>query len=266
VPVERKERPQVTVPVGNAGPADHTDFDLRHDDDLESFRSRLFAVEGGQEDAEETTADQARTPISIARRERRPIAPPARQRREEAQAPAVKQTKPAVARREPAHQPQVQQERKAPRPTAVETVRVAPETPLREQARREPEPSVRGQARREPESASEFDVRDLINGDDTGLLDMTIEIAPDVPRACATCRNYRPSEQPGRGWCTNTWAFTHRQMVNEKDIACDSTIGCWWLPADEEVWLDEFEVAADATPRVDRLLARMNPERRAVGN
>jgi hypothetical protein len=110
-----------------------------------------------------------------------------------------------------------------------------------------------------------FDVRDLIR-DDTGLLDMTIEIAPEVPRACVTCRNYRPSEQAGRGWCTNTWAFTHRQMVNENDIACDSTIGCWWLPADEEVWLEEFEVAADATPRVDRLLARMHPERKAVGN
>jgi hypothetical protein len=117
----------------------------------------------------------------------------------------------------------------------------------------------------DPEPVPEFDVRNLVEPD-TELLDMTITIAPDVPRACATCRNYRPSEQAGRGWCTNTWAFTHRQMVNETDLACDSTIGCWWLPVDEEVWLTDFEVAADATPRIDRLIAHLDPERRAVGN
>lgn len=160
-----------------------------------------------------------------------------------------------MPRREPAQQVQ-QRPRTAPRPVPVEDTRVEPEMLLR----------VREQVRREPEPVFEFDVRDLIDGDDTGLLDMTIEIAPEVPRACGTCRSYRPSEQAGRGWCTNSWAFTHRQMVNTTDIACDSTIGCWWLPADEHVWLDEFEVADDATPRVDRLLARMNPERRAVGN
>lgn len=117
----------------------------------------------------------------------------------------------------------------------------------------------------EPEPVPGFDVRDLIE-EDSGLLDMTIQISPDVTQACATCRSYRPSEQPGRGWCTNTWAFTHRQMVNEADLACDSTIGCWWLPADERVWLEELEVAADATPRVDRLLAHLNPERGAISN
>jgi hypothetical protein len=116
----------------------------------------------------------------------------------------------------------------------------------------------------EPEPVREFDVRSLIDEDD-GLLDMTITIAPGVPKACVTCRSFRPSEQEGRGWCTNEWAFTHRQMVNETDRACDSTIGCWWLPADQEVWLEDFQTPTGATPRVDRLIAHLQPERRVMG-
>lgn len=235
-------------------PIEHQDFDLRDDSDLESFRTRLFASDEGTEGAHRD--EPSRGPISIARRERRPIAPAPRKRRPEVRATVEPEAEPTVERH---HEPE---HRTLPRVTA--SPRPAPQEMAYE-------PDVLVRARRdvwrdpEPEPLPQFDVRDLIR-DDTGLLDMTIEIAPEVPRACVTCRNYRPSEQPGRGWCTNTWAFTHRQMVNEDDIACDSTIGCWWLPADEEVWLDEFEVAADATPRVDRLLARMDPERQAVGN
>lgn len=226
-------------------------FDLNRDEDLETFRSRLFAEEPVQ--VAEAPASAPRNPISMARRERRPISPPARQRHEaegELEEPRdVQRTAPQPEQR-PADPPQRRVD--------------APQREARAQQRRI-EPDVPSpDAWDEPDTGHRFDVRDLISGD-TELLDMTIEIAPEVPRACATCRNYRPGEQPGRGWCTNEWAFTHRQMVNEGDIACDSTIGCWWLPADEEVWLDEFEVAADSTPRVDRLLARLDPERRAVG-
>jgi hypothetical protein len=116
----------------------------------------------------------------------------------------------------------------------------------------------------EPEFDDTFDVRDIL-AQSSELLDMTIEIAPETPRACATCRNYRQSEQGERGWCTNNWAFTHRQMVNATDLACQSTIGCWWLPADEEVWLIDTEPERGATPRVDRLIAHLDPLRRAVG-
>lgn len=116
----------------------------------------------------------------------------------------------------------------------------------------------------EPEMESGFDLRNLV-GPDLELLDMTIEVAPGVPRNCATCRSYRVSEQGGRGWCTNTWAFTHRQMVNAEDLPCQSTIGCWWLPADNEVWLEDAELTYPETPRVDRLIAHLDPLKRAVG-
>jgi hypothetical protein len=229
-------------------------FDLNRDEDLETFRSRLFA--GEPEPAAEVSMSPPRGPISMSRRERRPIAPPVRKRREppaELDDPRDTQLPAPRPRQRPSEEPE-RPVSASQRETRV-AARVAPDRPLQDAQ----------DTWDEPDAGYRFDVRDLINGD-TELLDMTIGIAPDVPRACATCRNYRPGEQPGRGWCTNAWAFTHRQMVNEGDIACDSTIGCWWLPADEEVWLEEFEVAADATPRVDRLLARLDPERRAVGH
>jgi len=116
----------------------------------------------------------------------------------------------------------------------------------------------------QPEVRDGFDVRKLIDQSNE-LLDMTIDIAPEVPRECSTCRSYRKSEHGERGWCTNNWAFTHRQMVNATDLACQSTIGCWWLPADEEVWLEADDPARGATPRVDRLIAHLDPLKRAVG-
>lgn len=116
----------------------------------------------------------------------------------------------------------------------------------------------------EPEISPGFDIRDLV-ARESELLDMTIEVSPEIPRNCATCRSYRGSEQGGRGWCTNTWAFTHRQMVNAEDLACQSTIGCWWLPADHEVWLEDIDTDQPATPRIDRLIAHLDPLRRAVG-
>lgn len=116
----------------------------------------------------------------------------------------------------------------------------------------------------EPDAEPDFDVRRLI-AESATLLDMTIEIAPEVPRQCSTCRSYRQSERGERGWCTNTWAFTHRQMVNAGDLACASTIGCWWLPADEEIWLDDSEPERPRTPRIDRLIAHLDPLKQAVG-
>lgn len=236
------------------GAAETPAFDLRQEDDLQTFRARLFASEHASGEDLQAEAAPSRSPISMARRERRPIAPPARKRRPEGREVVAEAREETPLERAPVQQREQPPRREAPR-VPVREVRVEPEMLV----------AVRHAESQEPEPAPQFDVRDLINGS-MDLLNMTIEIAPEVPRACLTCRSYRPSEQPGRGWCTNSWAFTHRQMVNETDLACDSTIGCWWLPADEEVWLEEFEVAAEATPRVDRLLARMHPERRAVGN
>lgn len=220
-------------------------LDLRRDEDLQAFRSRLFANGGSATPKPaQGTNRGTRNPISPTRRERQP-APSAETRPREPSVPARGEAR-AEARRE-----------------------TQPAMPGRITARHAPQRAHLAEPEQDvwygPDELPAIDVRQLLE-DDGELLDMKIEIAPGVPKMCATCRSYRPSEQAGRGWCTNNWAFTHRQMVNEGDIACDSTIGCWWLPADEEVWLDDFEVAADATTRVDRLLARLHPDRQAVGN
>ncbi|MDQ4044329.1 MAG: hypothetical protein M3173_02635, partial [Chloroflexota bacterium] len=107
-----------------------------------------------------------------------------------------------------------------------------------------------------------FDLREVVaRGGE--LMDMTIDIAPEIPRECRTCRSFRSADGGARGWCTNEWAFTHRRMVNEDDLACDSTIGCWWLPADR-YWLIEERDGFAATPRMDKLMTRryqQEPER-----
>lgn len=156
-------------------------------------------------------------------------------------------SKPVSARQAARAKPQVEQ----PEPWDC---RLAPEGLLRAPA----------DAWFEPETIPEFDIRAVVEHGNE-LLDMTITVSPDVPRACATCRSYRMSEQGERGWCTNNWAFTHRQMVNATDLACQSTIGCWWLPDDEEVWLAGDEPTHGATPRIDRLIAQLDPVKRAVG-
>jgi len=83
-----------------------------------------------------------------------------------------------------------------------------------------------------------------------------IEIAPDVPRMCRTCRDFRPADNGGRGWCTNRWAFSHRRMVDADELPCETSIGCWWLPHDD-VWMVTADVSAhsQSTPLVDHWLA-----------
>jgi hypothetical protein len=86
----------------------------------------------------------------------------------------------------------------------------------------------------------------------------------DLPRICRTCRDYRPSADGQRGWCANSWAFTHRRLVLEDDPApCQSTIGDWWLPVDD-VWLVAADVSTHgrATPLLDRLTAKAEQQRR----
>ncbi len=86
----------------------------------------------------------------------------------------------------------------------------------------------------------------------------------DLPRICRTCRDYRPSAEGQRGWCANSWAFTHRRLVLDEDPApCQSAIGDWWLPVDD-VWLVAADVSSHgrATPLLDRLTAKADQQRR----
>jgi hypothetical protein len=88
-------------------------------------------------------------------------------------------------------------------------------------------------------------------------LDMSVEVSPTIPRMCRTCRDFRPADNGGRGWCTNKWAFSHRRMVDADELPCETSLGCWWLPHDE-VWLAEANAAAhtEPTPLVDQWLER----------
>jgi hypothetical protein len=83
-----------------------------------------------------------------------------------------------------------------------------------------------------------------------------VEIAPDVPRMCQTCRDFRPADSGARGWCTNKWAFSHRRMVDADELPCETSVGCWWLPHDD-VWLATADVSrhGQPTPLVDQWLA-----------
>jgi hypothetical protein len=86
----------------------------------------------------------------------------------------------------------------------------------------------------------------------------------DLPRICRTCRDFRPSADGQRGWCANSWAFTHRRLVVEDDPApCRSAIGDWWLAVDD-VWLVAADVSSHGrgTPLLDRLTAKAERERR----
>lgn len=80
-------------------------------------------------------------------------------------------------------------------------------------------------------------------------------VAPELPRVCRTCRDFRPTEGGERGWCTNPWAFHHRRMVDADELPCLTSIGCWWLPHDD-IWLEKADVSAHGqpTPLVDQWL------------
>ncbi len=86
----------------------------------------------------------------------------------------------------------------------------------------------------------------------------------DLPRVCRACRDFRPAADGQRGWCANAWAFTHRQLVQEDDVApCHSAIGDWWAPVDD-VWLVAADVSSHgrATPWLDRLIGEESGQRR----
>jgi hypothetical protein len=97
-------------------------------------------------------------------------------------------------------------------------------------------------------------------------LETSVEVAPMIPRMCRTCRDFRPADNGGRGWCANKWAFSHRRMVDEDELPCETSLGCWWLPHDD-VWLAEADAAAhtEPTPLVDHWLERRTGVTAATG-
>lgn len=82
-------------------------------------------------------------------------------------------------------------------------------------------------------------------------------LAPELHRACETCRDFRPSENEERGWCTNHDAFTLRTVVNATDLPCISSFGCWWVPFDD-TWLSEAAIRdhRNPTPLLDQTVGR----------
>lgn len=69
----------------------------------------------------------------------------------------------------------------------------------------------------------------------------------DVPRCCATCRDFRPMGAGTSGWCANPYAFPNKRMVESSDLACRSSIGSWWLPTDE-IWMDRADTTHHSRP------------------
>ena len=105
------------------------------------------------------------------------------------------------------------------------------------------------------ERGSQLDIPDEILERDDGP--RTFDVASRVPKCCRTCRSFRPSDHRDQGWCMNGDAFTHRQMVNADTLSCRSSIGDWWLAADQS-WIPPEDVIRPETPRTDRLMERQD--------
>ena len=107
-------------------------------------------------------------------------------------------------------------------------------------------------------------VLDLDGDVDGPMVVPSPDLAPDLPRICRTCRDFRPAEHGGRGWCANQWAFTHRRVVDGDDAApCESSFGSWWLPVDD-AWMAVGDVSEHGrpTPLLDQWLPGHREEER----
>lgn len=146
----------------------------------------------------------------------------------------------------------------APRQPAVESAQADPQRPVMsshapaaadDQHEREPtrlEPPI--PLRPRPADFGEY-------GGWFDLQSVEPRLAPDLQRACETCRDFRPSENGERGWCTNRDAFTLRTVVNASDLPCISSFGCWWVPFDD-IWLSEAAIRGhrNPTPLLDQTI------------
>ncbi len=57
--------------------------------------------------------------------------------------------------------------------------------------------------------------------------------APSGDKRCETCRSFQAADDGTRGWCTNAWASTRNAMVDARELACRSSLGDWWIAADD---------------------------------
>lgn len=75
-----------------------------------------------------------------------------------------------------------------------------------------------------------------------------------MPRCCATCRDFRPVGDGTTGWCTNEYAPTAKHMVESGDLACETSVGSWWL-ANDVIWLERADTTHHSrpTPLLDEL-------------
>lgn len=138
--------------------------------------------------------------------------------------------------------------------------------PIERREVRQQAPPVFEEGRYEADAfENERSVRDVASPDTNGrfpTLDMTITITPWVERVCGTCASYRARGNEGCGSCLNRDAIPEQRIVEEDGMACLSTIGSWWTPANEEVWLEEYHVPDSPTPRMDALLEELANRRR----
>jgi hypothetical protein len=88
------------------------------------------------------------------------------------------------------------------------------------------------------------------------------ELADHPERRCATCRDYRAAETPGRGWCVNPYAFPTRQLVSGDDLACLSGLGSWWVESDQRWLAKAGPPPAQPTPLADGLIQLLKQSRR----
>ena len=83
-------------------------------------------------------------------------------------------------------------------------------------------------------------------------------------KCCLTCRSYAPSNERGRGRCTNEWSRTNRAIVEADDLACHSSLGDWWIAADA-IWIPPESSIRPQTPRTEELLNELDDQQSRRG-
>lgn len=75
---------------------------------------------------------------------------------------------------------------------------------------------------------------------------------------CRNCRDFIPSKDGWRGWCSNPFAFETRREVPGDKVSCQSSFGSWWSPSDDW-WMERADIAHHSapTPLVDNLIRQI---------
>lgn len=75
---------------------------------------------------------------------------------------------------------------------------------------------------------------------------------------CRNCRDFLPAKDGVTGWCNNPFAFEERHKVSGAIVACQSSFGSWWSPADDW-WMERADIAHHSapTPLFDHLIRQL---------